>query len=120
MVADHSNFDGLLNFYEDIDLDEPYKFPPSMFVGFSMTSDEFEWIDRYLWKLKMRIIDFSISAAAWQAELPKLDEVITDIMVASAESEKGCGGFMLYLLETKARHCKEIILIHIGREMGRS
>ena len=63
-----------LNFYEDIDLDEPYKFSPSMFVDFGMTSDEFERIDKYLWKLKMRVIDFSISAAAWQAELPKLDK----------------------------------------------
>ncbi len=144
MVADHSNFDepldfdepfnidGLLNFdepldsyealnfYEDIDLDEPCEFPAIKFAGVTMTNDELEQIHRYLWKLKMRVIDFSISAATWQAELPKLDEVITDIMVAIAESEEGCGGVMLWLLEMKARSCKEIILIHIGREMGRS
>jgi hypothetical protein len=104
-----------LNFYEDIDLDEPCEFPAFKFAGVTMTNDELEQIHRYLWKLKMRVIDFSISAAAWQTELPKLDKVITDIMVATAESEEGCGGVMLNYLERKARDCKEIILMHIGK-----
>ena len=47
-------------------------------------------------------------------------KVITDIMVATAESEQGCGGILLWHLEMKARDCKEIMLMHIGREMGGS
>jgi len=75
-----------------------------------MTQTEVKRILRYLRKVHRRLYDFSIGEASWQAELARLDEVITDIMVASAESEKGAGRVMLYYLETKARHCRECIL----------
>ena len=62
------------------------------------------------------LIFLRIGAASWQVELTELDEVITDIMVASAESEKGAGRVMLYYLEMKARHCREMILMRVGKE----
>ncbi|MCK5174072.1 MAG: hypothetical protein KAR47_11830 [Planctomycetes bacterium] len=81
-----------------------------------MTKAEVRQIRRYLGKIRERLYDFSIGTASRQAELAKLEEVITDIMVASAESEKGAGRVELYLLETKARHCREIILKLMGRQ----
>ena len=75
-----------------------------------MTQTEEDRILKYLRKVHRRLYDFSIGAASWQVELAKLEEVITDIMVASAESEKGAGRVMLFYLEEKARHCRTIIL----------
>ncbi len=75
-----------------------------------MTKAEVRQIQKYLGKIRGSLYDFSIDAAAWRAELVKLEEVITDIMVASAESEKGAGRVMLFYLEEKARHCRTIIL----------
>ena len=81
-----------------------------------MTQTEIHQTHKYLRKVHRRLYDFSIGAASWQVELAELDEVITDIMVASAESEKGAGRVMLYYLEIKARHCREIILMRVGKE----
>jgi len=81
-----------------------------------MTQTEVERILKYLRKVHRKLYDFSIGATSWQAELAKLEGVITDIMVASAESEKGAGRVMLYYLETKARHCREIILMRVGKQ----
>jgi hypothetical protein len=80
-----------------------------------MTQTEIHRTHKYLRKVHRRLYDFSIGAASWQTELAKLEEVITDIMVASAESEKGAGRVMLYHLETQARHCRECILKLMGR-----
>ncbi len=81
-----------------------------------MTQTETKQIDKYLKEVKGAICDFGIEPATLQAELPKLEEVITEIMVASVESEDGTGGVMLYYLEEKARHCRELILIRMGKK----
>ena len=81
-----------------------------------MTQTEEDRLLKYLRKVHRKLYDFSIGAASWQVELAKLDDVITDIMVASAESEKGAGRVMLYYLEMKARHCREMILMRVGKE----
>ncbi len=81
-----------------------------------MTKAETKQIYEYLKEVKVAICDFGIGAASLQAELPKLQEVITEIMVASVESEKGTGGVMLYHMEMKARQCRELILIRMGKK----
>ena len=78
--------------------------------GLLMTKAEVRQIRKYLGKIRGSLYDFSIDAASWQAELPKLEEVITEVMVASVESEDGIDRVMLYYLEEKARHCRTIIL----------
>jgi len=81
-----------------------------------MTKAKIGQIRKYLKEVKVVIYDFGIGAASLQAELPKLQEVITEIMVASVESEKGTGGVMLYHLEMKARQCRKLILIRMGKK----
>ena len=78
--------------------------------GLLMTNDEVEQIRKYLGKIRRSLYDFSIDAAAWRAELPKLAEVITEVMVASVEPENEIDRVILYHLETRARHCRTIIL----------
>lgn len=75
-----------------------------------MTEAEVEQIRKYLWKIRGSLYDFSIDAAARRAELPKLDEIITEAMVASVEPENKINRAILYHLETRARHCRTIIL----------
>jgi hypothetical protein len=75
-----------------------------------MTKAEVRQIRKYLGKIRGSLYDFSIDAASWRAELPKLEEVITEVMVASVESDEGIDRVMLYYLEQKARHCRTIIL----------
>ncbi len=75
-----------------------------------MTKAEVEQIRKYLGKIRRSLYDFSIDADTWRAELPKLEEVITEVMVASVESDEGIDRVMLYYLETRARHCRTIIL----------
>ncbi len=75
-----------------------------------MTNDEVEQIRKYLGKIRGSLYDFSIDAASRRAELPKLDEVITEVMVASVEPENKIDRVILYHLETRARHCRTIIL----------
>ncbi len=78
--------------------------------GLLMTNDEVEQIRKYLGKIRGSLYDFSIDAATRRAELPKLDEVITEVMVASVEPENEIDRVILYHLETRARHCRTIIL----------
>ena len=75
-----------------------------------MTNDEVEQIRKYLRKIRGSLYDFSIDAATRRAELPKLEEVITEVMVASVEPENQIDRVILYHLETRARHCRTIIL----------
>ncbi len=75
-----------------------------------MTKAEVRQIRRYLGKIRGSLYDFSIDAASWRVELPKLEEVITDVMVASVESDEGIDRVILYHLEERARHCRTIIL----------
>ncbi len=82
-----------------------------------MTNDEVKRIRKYLGKVRGRLYDFSIDAASWRAELPKLEEVITEVMVASVEPENEIDRVILYHLETRPRHCRTIILKLL--EMGR-
>ena len=48
-----------------------------------MTKAEIRQIRKYLGELKGRLFDFSIDGALWEGELPKLEKIITDVMVAS-------------------------------------
>ncbi len=75
-----------------------------------MTKAEVEQIRKYLATIRKSLYDFSIDAAARRAELTKLDEIITEVMVASVEPENKIDRVILYHLETRARHCRTIIL----------
>ena len=75
-----------------------------------MTKAEVEKIRKYLGKIRGSLYDFSIDAASRRAELPKLDEIITEAMVASVEPENKIDRVILYHLEQRARHCRTIIL----------
>lgn len=75
-----------------------------------MTKAEIRQIQKYLRKIRKRLYDFSIDADTWRAELVKLDEIITEVMVTSIESEDGPNRVMLFYLEGRARQCREIIL----------
>ncbi len=75
-----------------------------------MTEAEVEQIRKYLGKIRRSLYDFSIDAASRRAELPKLEEVITEVMVASVEPENRIDRVILHHLETRARHCRTIIL----------
>ena len=75
-----------------------------------MTKAEVRQIRKYLGKIRGSLYDFSIDEAARRAELPKLDEIITETMVASVEPENKIDRVILYHLETRARHCRTIIL----------
>ena len=75
-----------------------------------MTEAEVEQIRKYLGKIRGSLYDFSIDAASRRAELPKLEEIITEAMVASVEPENRIDRVILHHLETRARHCRTIIL----------
>ncbi len=75
-----------------------------------MTNDEAEQIRKYLGKIRRNLYDFSIDAASRRAELPKLEEIITEVMVASVEPENEIDRVILHHLETRAKHCRTIIL----------
>ena len=78
--------------------------------GLLMTKAEVRQIRKYLGKIRGSLYDFSIDAASWQAELPKLEEVSTEVMVASVQDEDGIDRVILHHLEMRARHCRAIIL----------
>ena len=52
-----------------------------------MTKRKIKEIRKYLNEVRRRQCDFSIDAVVRQADVAKLDGVITDLMVASVESE---------------------------------
>ncbi len=80
-----------------------------------MTEAEKRKIRKYLDEVMRKQYDFSIDAATRKGDLAKLGEVITEVMVASAESEKGTEWIMLNHLENKARSCRKIILMLIEK-----
>jgi hypothetical protein len=78
--------------------------------GLAMTKAEVRHIRKYLGKIRGSLYDFSIDTDTWRAEMVKLEEVITEVMVASVDSDEGIDRIMLYYLEEKVRHCRTIIL----------
>ncbi len=83
-----------------------------------MTKRKIREIRKYLNEVRRRQCDFSIDAAVRQADVAKLDGVITDLMVASVELEGATDWIILHTLELKARSCREICLklISLGRQ----
>lgn len=75
-----------------------------------MTKRRVKEIRKYLNEVRRRECDFSIDAAVRRADVAKLDEVITEVMLASVESEGASEWIILHTLEVKARSCREINL----------
>jgi len=81
-----------------------------------MTQTEIQQIYEYLKEVKDALYDPDIGPVSKQAELAKLEETITQLMVTAAETKDGVERVKLGYLETKARHCREIILIRMGKQ----
>ena len=81
-----------------------------------MTQAEIQQIYEYLKELKDVLYDLEIGPVSKQAELAKLEETITQLMAAGVQTEDGVDRVKLGYLETKARHCRECILIRMGKQ----
>ena len=80
-----------------------------------MTQTEMKQARRYLNTVKKTLYDPEIGPGSWQAELVKLEETITELAVAGVQTEDKFDRVKLAYLEMKARHCRECILILVGR-----
>ena len=72
-------------------------------------------IREYLNEVKAVIYNPDNWPGSWQAELAKLDEMITELTVTGVQTEDKFDRVKLAHLEMKARHCRECILKLVGR-----
>jgi hypothetical protein len=80
-----------------------------------MTQTEIQQIREYLNEVKATLYDPDNWPGSWQAELVKLEETITELAVTGVQTEDKFDRVKLAYLEMKARHCRECILILLGR-----
>ena len=81
-----------------------------------MTQTEIQQIYEYINEVKGALYDMEIGPVSWQAELVKLDEMITELAVGSVQTEDGIDRVKLGYLEMKARNCRECILKLAGKQ----
>lgn len=81
-----------------------------------MTQTEMKQARRYLNKVKKTLYDRDNWPVSWQAELAKVDEMVTELTVAGVQTEDKFDRVKLAYLEMKARHCRECILKLVGRQ----
>ena len=83
---------------------------------YELTHPDLRPIHEYLGRVGKVIRDFSIDSASLQVELAKLDKIITEVTVVGVQTEDSFNRTRLAFLESKARHCRECILIRLEKQ----
>ena len=83
---------------------------------YELTHPELRPIHEHLGRARKVIHDFSIDSTSLQAELAKLDEVITEVAVVGVQTEDIHNRMRLAFLENKARHLRDCILIRLEKK----